>query len=103
MPNSDPESQKSQKIGEDKFAILWNQRKERLERISQNFCYAPCIFIFVLYSVIFEDKISSLEFIFHMVIEKCLRGFKFSDNYEIISPNIQGIKGPREGMVIQDL
>ena len=63
MPIIDPESQKALKISEDKYAILWNQRKERLERISQNFCYAPCIFIFVLYSVLFKDKISFLEFI----------------------------------------
>ena len=63
MPNSDPESQKSQKIGEDKFAILWSQRKERLERISQNFCYSPFIFIIVLYSVLFKDQISFLEFV----------------------------------------
>ena len=40
--------QKAREIGEDKYTILWNQRKKKLERILQNFCYAPAVFTLVL-------------------------------------------------------
>ena len=60
MPNSDPESQKSQKVGEDKFAKLWAKRTERLYTVSQKFCYSPFIFVIVLYTVLFKDHISFL-------------------------------------------
>ena len=55
--------QKAREIGEDKYTILWNQRKEKLERILQNFCYAPAVFTLVLYSLLYKDKIRFLEFI----------------------------------------
>ena len=51
-------------MGEDKFAKLWARRIERLEKVfRQRFCYAPFIFVVVLYTVLFKSDVSFLELV----------------------------------------